>query len=182
MQNNVERLWFRFGKHLSEFICRKTGRIDQCHDVLHDVYVKIDQNISLIEKADNVGAYLTRLAGNAVNDFYRRNSISIDLDQEESPVFYNPKEEYPLADCCLREMIESLPAIYRDALIKTELEGLSQKEFAELSGISYTGARSRVQRARQKLKEAILACCKYEFDRYGNIVSCINNPKTGCCK
>jgi len=31
MTHPVEKLWFRFGKQLSEYICRKTGHLDHCH-------------------------------------------------------------------------------------------------------------------------------------------------------
>jgi RNA polymerase sigma-70 factor, ECF subfamily len=104
--------------------------------------------------------------------------LEIEPEQEEIK-----ERALQLADCCLRPMIEALPAIYRDALIMTDLEGLSQKALAEKLGISISGAKSRVQRAREKLKEEILNCCQYEFDKYGNIISCCNNKieKTGNC-
>jgi RNA polymerase sigma-70 factor (ECF subfamily) len=82
--------------------------------------------------------------------------------------------EYQLADCCLRHMIEDLPPIYRDALIMVELEIMSQKEYAEKINLSYSAAKSRVQRARQLLKETLIACCNYQFDKYGNIINCCN--------
>jgi RNA polymerase sigma-70 factor (ECF subfamily) len=79
-------------------------------------------------------------------------------------------------------MIESLEPIYREALILIELEGLSQQQYAEKVGISYTNAKTRVQRAREKLRKIILQCCQYQFDKYGNIVSCCNGNNTKTCK
>jgi RNA polymerase sigma-70 factor (ECF subfamily) len=93
----------------------------------------------------------------------------------------NPLSEYQLADCCLRPMIESLPAIYRDALIMVELDAMSQKDFAAQLNLTYSAAKSRVQRARQLLKEILIACCNYQFDRYGNIIDCCNwEDKKSC--
>ena len=49
-------------------------------------------------------------------------------------------DEYQLADCCLRPMIDSLPTIYWEALVKAELENMYQKllrlanRFITLSG------------------------------------------------
>jgi RNA polymerase sigma-70 factor, ECF subfamily len=60
-----------------------------------------------------------------------------------------------------------LPEADRKALKMTGLEGLSQKELAARLGLSVTGAKSRVQRARVRLKEAILDCCHVEMDRRG---------------
>jgi RNA polymerase sigma-70 factor (ECF subfamily) len=70
----------------------------------------------------------------------------------------------------MREMVEALPDPYRQALLLTEYEGLTQAELAERLGISLSGAKSRVQRARQKIKDELLACCHFEFDRYGRVI------------
>jgi hypothetical protein len=70
----------------------------------------------------------------------------------------------------LHELIDQLPEPYRQALILTEYQGLSQKQLAERIGISLSGAKSRVQRAREKLRDMLLRCCHFEFDRRGHIV------------
>jgi len=70
----------------------------------------------------------------------------------------------------LEEMINELPEPYRQALILTAYQGLSQKQMAESLGISLSGAKSRVQRAREKLRDMLLRCCHFELDRRGRIV------------
>ena len=72
---------------------------------------------------------------------------------------------------CVRPFIEQLPAPYRDALILVEIKGLSQKQAASERGLSLSGMKSRVQRARRKLKEAILRCCAVQLDRRGEIMA-----------
>ena len=76
-------------------------------------------------------------------------------------------------------MVESLPADYREALILTEYEGLTQRALAERLGLSFSGAKSRVQRAREKLKAMLLDCCHFEFDRFGKIID--YQPNCACC-
>jgi RNA polymerase sigma-70 factor, ECF subfamily len=49
---------------------------------------------------------------------------------------------------------------------------------AEL-GISFSGAKSRVQRARAKIKEQLLDCCHFQFDRAGQIID--YQPRRDCC-
>ena len=56
--------------------------------------------------------------------------------------------------------------------MRVDFEGMSQKEYADRLGISISGAKSRVQRAREKLKDLILKCCDYQFDKYGNVIKC----------
>ena len=86
-------------------------------------------------------------------------------------------EPYRLSGRYLRAVIEGLPPKYREALTLVDLGGKSQKEVAEALGVSYSGMKSRVQRAREMLKRAILDCCAYEFDKYGNVVGCCDGKK-----
>jgi DNA-directed RNA polymerase specialized sigma24 family protein len=68
--------------------------------------------------------------------------------------------------------------LLQDVFLKiyTRLDSLRDEQklqpwiFQIAMGISYTGAKSRVQRGKQKLKEIMLACCRLELDRYGNIL------------
>ena len=115
------------------------------------------------------------MAHNAIIDFYRsQKKNTIELQDNSYAVSEEKLSDIQLADCCLMAFIKKLPDIYSEAIILTELQGVSQKELAERLNISYTGAKSRVQRARKLLKQAILDCCPYQFDKYGNII--------GCCK
>jgi RNA polymerase sigma-70 factor (ECF subfamily) len=75
--------------------------------------------------------------------------------------------------------LEDLPPEYCEALCLTELGNLSQKEYAEKIGISYSGAKSRVQRARKMLKDLLMKCCHYEFDKYGTVIGIY--PVNCCC-
>ena len=80
----------------------------------------------------------------------------------------------------LREMIGSLPRPYQEALMLVEIEGLSQKEVAEKLDLSYSGAKSRVQRGRRLLREALVNCCHIELDRRGRIIDYV--PRDRLCQ
>ena len=61
----------------------------------------------------------------------------------------------------------------------TKYQGLSQKELSERLSISFSGAKSRVQRARAKVKEQLLDCCQFQFDRAGRIID--YQSRRACC-
>jgi RNA polymerase sigma-70 factor (ECF subfamily) len=65
-----------------------------------------------------------------------------------------------------------LSAPYREALMLTEFEGLTQKQLAKRLGVSASGAKSRVQRAREQLKELLLDYCHAEFGRAAGAQPC----------
>jgi RNA polymerase sigma-70 factor, ECF subfamily len=201
MNNPIEQIWSDFGQQLADHICHKSDHQDYCHDILQEVYIKMVRNIDKIEKADNILAYILTLANNAVTDYYRGNHNKIlpvglapDLvlkttsgqlstnmipsDATEAPGQPGDTATSRLAQTFLLELIESLPPIYRHALVRTELDGIPQKLLAEELGISYSGARSRIQRAKQMLRQSILGCCDYKFDKYGNVISCCGSD---CC-
>ena len=157
MRPTAIAIWDQFNSSLKTLICQKLNHDDYCDDILQDLYLKIFVNIGKVKSADNIRAYVFQMAHNAVTDHYRKRNkhpklegddlIASQADEKEE------KSEYRLADCCLRPMIESLPDIYRDALVHTELEGNTQQQLADQMGISLSAAKSRVQRAREKLKE-----------------------------
>ncbi|HMI63914.1 MAG TPA: sigma-70 family RNA polymerase sigma factor [Puia sp.] len=179
MNDPIEKIWSRFGQQLSELICHKTGHQDHCHDILQEVYIKLVKNVDKIEKANNVLPYVVKIANNTIVDYYRahqgNNSTANSLIGERSADDPNLSGEDPtskLARSFMLELIEALPPLYRQALVRTELEGISQKQLAEELGISYSGAKSRVQRAKEMVRQSILNCCNYKFDKYGNVISC----------
>lgn len=182
----IETIYQSFDSQLYDLICRKVNHHDCCDDILQDVYIKVIVNIEKIEKAVNLKSYLLKVADNAITDHYRRkinknnDAFSEDVEIPEQTPSNNLSSK--LADCYLLPMIESLEPIYREALQMTELDGLSQQQYAEKIGISYTNAKTRVQRAREKLRKVILQCCQYQFDKYGNVVSCCNGNSTETCK
>jgi RNA polymerase sigma-70 factor (ECF subfamily) len=95
---------------------------------------------------------------------------------DELPSQLQSTDEYEEPDlaqeviACFESVIQQLPEKYKVALELSELQGMSQKELSEQLGISYSGAKSRVQRGREMLKELLTGCCHIESDRYGNII------------
>jgi len=70
----------------------------------------------------------------------------------------------------LRDMVEELPAPDREILLLSEYEGLSQADLARRLGISLPAAKSRILRARKRLRDNLLECCHFELDRFGGVI------------
>jgi len=51
---------------------------------------------------------------------------------------------------------------------------------AERLGLSLSGAKSRVQRGRAMLRQALFDCCHFEFDRRGGVLDFASRPD--CCE
>lgn len=180
MNTALETVWNDVASKIRGYIRTRVRDHAAAEDILQDVFVKAHRRIGQLHSPEKAEGWLFLIARNAVIDHYRKSRPAEELPAE---IAAEPQEP-ELENACelrvaFRRMIAQLPAPYGEALMLTEFEGLTQKQLAERLGISLSGAKSRVQRAREKLKEALLACCQFEFDRRGQIIEC--TPKADDC-
>jgi len=151
-------------------------------DILQDVFLKIYSNIDQVKDNDRIYAWVYRITRNSIADYYRKKRDTAEFsDLLEEGITDNGEDEIINGlVLCLKNMIDSLPDKYKQAIMLTELGGLTQKELAQKLGMSISGAKSRVQRGRNLLKEKFFQCCKFQFDAYGNIVE--YQHKENSCK
>jgi len=123
---------------------------------------------------------LRRNTHNAIIDHYRTRKETVEVpDTLPAEPDANDGEIEELK-ASFRRMIYSLPEPYREAVLLTELDGLTQQALADRLGISLSGAKSRVQRGRSQLKQMLDECCTFEFDRRGKVIDCTPRAKAGC--
>ena len=178
--NKTEKIWIEFGNQLKSFISRRVKDISVAEDILQDVFVKIHSNIDNLKDEQKIKGWLFRIAKNCIIDYYRKKIIdSKELkDSYDYEISEGNDAEQEIASGLL-DMIKELPPIYSEALLLTEFEGIKQTELAKKIGLSTSAAKNRVQRARQMIKDDLMKCCHFEFDRYGTIIG--YHPITCCC-
>ncbi len=169
----IDRIWRDFSHRLRSFILRRVHNEADAEDILQDVFWKIHKNLLSLNQATKLESWIYQIARNTIIDYYRRQGkaplyVSEVPENGSEPFDTEGKPEEVAA--CLKPMIAELPEKYRQAIRLTEYEGLTQKEMAQKLGLSLSGAKSRVQRARENLKRSLLACCHFELDRRGHIL------------
>ncbi len=165
-------VWSLFSADLRAFIRRRVDNPDDAEDVLQDVFVRIHRGLADLADSSRLLPWMYRIARNAIIDRSRRRAEPSTLKHE--PVSDDPSDDTDSQreiGRCLTQMMSRLPQTDREALEQVELEDVSQRAFAQRTGLSNSGAKSRVQRARRRLKEELLACCEFQFDRSGRPVS-----------
>ena len=177
MTTEVTNIWIDFHKELKAFIINKTRNSADTDDILQEVFIKIIHNIDKVNQAENLKNYLYGIVRNAINDYFRNRKQVIDNSEieEELTEYEVGSLNTTIAENCVKPFIDKLPENYREALLITEFQDVSQKELAEKLNISYSGAKSRVQRGKEKLKELLVDCCAYQTDKYGNLIEAKNN-------
>jgi RNA polymerase sigma-70 factor (ECF subfamily) len=138
-------------------------------DILQDVFLKVHLHLETIQNVEKIESWVFQITRNCIIDFYRKPVGS--AFEKEIPVYdeYGGEDTSENLAPYIQEILDSLPEKYHEAIVLTDFQGKNQKELADYLGISLSGAKSRVQRARQKIKDIMLACCHFEFDARGII-------------
>jgi RNA polymerase sigma-70 factor (ECF subfamily) len=188
MGTTTEEIWEAFHTPLQQFIRRRVPDDPTAEDLLQEVFLKIHQHIGELKDARQLESWLFRLTRNIIVDYYRAQRQTMTLESAGDLAL---PEQLPADDIVsellpsVRAMVHNLSPQDRQALILTEYRGLTQKELAERLGISLSGAKSRVQRARERLKQQLLDCCHFELDRRSHILDyqprCHSCVEDSCC-
>ncbi len=175
--NKIELIWKEYYSQLLKFILKSIPDKDTAEDILQNVFIKILSNIDSLKDSTKLKTWIFQITRNAIIDHFRESkaakSIPLDLKDEDDEIKNDITEE---VGTWIFPFIKTLPEKYQEALILSELNGMSQKDLATHLGISYAGAKSRVQRGRTMLKERLTQCCIFHSDKYGNIMDYEHNP------
>ena len=182
MTPTVENIWETFASQLGSFIRARVRDHTVAEDILQEVFVKIHRKLPTLRAGERVEAWVWRVTRNAISDHFRRARPSEPLPADLA--FYSEAEsETPDLTPCVRRFVGELSPVYREALVMTEWQGMTQQQMAKQLGLSISGAKSRVQRARFQLKEMLLDCCRFELDQRGNVLAMQSRRKkcAGLC-
>jgi RNA polymerase sigma-70 factor (ECF subfamily) len=179
MTPTVESIWNTLASQVRSFIRSRVRDHTAAEDILQDVFVKIHQKLPSLRLSERLDAWVWRIVRNAIADHYRRSRPALPLSDVDLPGS-EAESDLPELNSCVRKFINQLQPAYRDALLLTEWEGLNQHEMGKRLGLSPSGAKSRVQRARNQLKTLLLDCCNFELDRRGNVLEMI--PRQQKCR
>lgn len=169
--------WDKLYSELADFVQAKIKDRATAEDIVQDVFIKVHTKSAQLKETEKISAWIYQITRNAIADHFRQNArdlAPVNMAWESS--------EHEFNDCvanCLKVLLGTLPEKYREPLELTELRNLSQYEVAERLNITYSGARSRVQRARKMLKAKLDELYYIKTDSYGNVILCEN--KTPCC-
>jgi RNA polymerase sigma-70 factor (ECF subfamily) len=183
--DRLDESWAETLDRIRAFVAARVGDAELAADITHDVVVRSIASGAL-DRVNNPAAWLYRSARNAVIDHYRTRHVHQSLDGVDSWPDPGPTDNRPNAATrelarCLQPMLHQLPALARDALIRVDVDGQTHQQAADQLGISVSGMKSRVQRARRQLKVQLEQCCTVRLDRAGAVTTYRpTSPTCGC--
>ena len=176
---NIKVLWLQLHAKLKTFILNKVRDEEAAEDLLQEVFIRIHTKIDTLHDDSKIQAWIYQITRNLISDYFekvnkeKRPLPPPDLTEEDSSTEYMAEALQDLV-----KMMDDLPPEYCEALCLTELGGMSQKMYTKRIGISHSGAKSRVQRAKIMLKDLLMKCCHYQFDKYGTV---LDISPVNCC-
>lgn len=166
---NIENIWAEYSAGLKAFLHSKISNTDEVDDLLQEILIKTYTRIDSIKSADSIKPWLYQIANNTIIDFYRRQAKSNDLIADD---LWYAEADLGIREAlvkCVTPFISALPTETAELLSAIDIEGRSQKDYAEATGLSYSTLKSRVQKARAELRSVFESCCRFSFDKQGNL-------------
>jgi len=169
--------WKELERRLRPYLARRVASAADIDDLLQDIFVRMHQGLGALKDEERFGGWVYRVANSAIVDKARQRARFPQVDTHEDPETSVATDEAAgqlqsdLGEC-VALFVARLPSPYREAITLTELEGLPQREAAEMLGISLSGMKSRVQRGREKIRHMFEECCQVSVDCRGRVIEC----------
>ncbi|WP_336079364.1 sigma-70 family RNA polymerase sigma factor [Thalassospira sp. CH_XMU1448-2] len=172
--------WQALRKGLHRFVQNRIPR-HAVEDVVSDILEAIIRNKQTLGAASNPTAWIYAVARSKVVDFYRKQGRertalqNLQTDPTRDLAQTSP-DSAGLHDC-LAAFISELTDADQKILREIDLEQKRQTDFAAQHAIALPTVKSRVQRARRRLRDRLIACCPN-----GSTHKCDHScPDSGSC-
>lgn len=150
---------------LRHYMRKRVADATVVEDLLQDVFVKAAAAIKARRAPNNLSAWLYTAARTTVVDYYRAtrpDTTTLD-DHLAQPLLASDELLHRELALCVAPLLGQLPAIYRETLRATDIDGKTMQAVADEQGLSLSAVKSRASRARSMLKGKLLDCCHVEI-------------------
>lgn len=167
--------WKNHESELLNFLIHQRGNRDLAEDLLQDVFIKSMRQGQAFCRLENPRAWLFQVARNALIDHARTahssealpDHLAMETDTSRAPV-----DEL---DHCIARNLLDLTVDDRDIIERCDLQEWTVSHYAVQRQLSLAAAKSRLLRARQRLRDLLIRNCQVKFDPQGQV--CCHTPR-----
>ncbi len=174
----IEQIDQELSGPLLRYLERYVGDGAVAEDLLQETLVRIVRGLPGFAGRASLKTWAFSIATRVAADHFRPPAnrlhiVEIDESADLSDGALGADERLVIdqMNSCVRQVLDSLPADYRAALVLADLEGLTAAQIAEICGCSLPTAKIRIHRARLRLKEALQKECDFYRDT-NNVLRC----------
>jgi RNA polymerase sigma-70 factor (ECF subfamily) len=158
----------RYESKVYSLALRMVRNPEDAEDVLQDTFLRAFRGIKSFRGNSTFSTWIYRIAANSALMRLRKKqlpTVSIeDADERDAPISITDWKPGPVEQLltqetfqAMEEAIESLPPEFRQVFILRDVEELSNAEVAEILDLSVAAVKSRLHRARLKVRNRLAA-------------------------
>lgn len=176
----IEDIWPQYRNSLRAFLRSRVSNPEDAEDLLQEISIKVFTGLPALEDSAKLKPWLFQTAQRAIIDHYRKGARAKSVHPDDLWYSDEDPEIRQGLEHCVEPFIQSLPEETARILTAIDLQGMSQRDYAEQHGLSYSTLKSRVQKGRSDLRQAFESCCSFTLDARGRIAE--YSTKSDACK
>ena len=173
--DSFEILVKKYEKMIYNLAMTKTQNRENAQDISQECFLRAYKMLRSYKTDSAFSTWIYRICQNLIFDFYRKSkkikTVSLSVQDSYSDSYDDEVKEKDIADTesepseqiiraekieKIREIINSLPEDLREIIILRDLKDISYSQIAEMLDIEIGTVKSRLNRAREKLKDYIV--------------------------
>jgi RNA polymerase sigma-70 factor (ECF subfamily) len=162
--------WRAHENELRNYLQHRVADPHLAEDLLQDVFVKAMRQGSGFCDLDNQRAWLYQVARNALVDYQRLHRETVELP-EDIPQATEQTDPVVMLSACVGRVLSELVPEDRDIIEQCDLNGMKQQDYAQAHNLSLAAVKSRLLRARQRMRATLSTNCQVQFDEQGRVES-----------
>ncbi len=170
-EDGFEELVRRYQRPIVAYVYRMVGNYDSALDLTQEVFIKVYNSLTRYRPEYKFSTWIYRIAHNSAIDHLRRNGAArteeLEVEGEGGQMFEKPlasKSPTPEQESERRErraeieeVVCLLPSAYRELIVLRHSHDMSYDEIAEVTGLPLGTVKNRIFRAREAMRELLVA-------------------------
>jgi RNA polymerase sigma-70 factor (ECF subfamily) len=158
---DIESLIRQYGNDVLRTAYMYVKDIHTAEDIFQDVFIKVNQKLSTFEGNSSIKTWIIRITINTCKDYlksaWNRRVVPMMEYQEDAIISESDYDDVEKQDTkeLIKKSVLSLPAKYKDVVLCVYFQDMTITEAAATLNIAEGTAKSRLSRARQKLKSVL---------------------------
>lgn len=148
----IDELYLTYRPELLKYCCMICGNVSDAEDLLQETFLRALNNLDTLEELNEKQrrAWLYKVARNLFYDVCRKRAV-----EQACAVETEEESDAGFSEVEIGLVLSTLPPELSQLFIKRYFAGYTSKELAEEYGLSASGVRAALSRARKLLKETL---------------------------
>ncbi len=178
-------VFHQYQRPIYNYLLRMTQNQAEAEDLTQETFIRVHRGLPTFRGESNLATWIYRIATNISFDHFRRSAPrqakdALSLEEIESDREWladetaaSPEQLTTQSEmsACVQSFIQRLSPNYRAVFVLHDLQGMKNREIAEVIGLSLSTVKIRLHRARNKLRESLNIYCTLTNDER-NVTVC----------